>query len=287
MQLYVTLDVDQDGVVHDDRGLSFDSIAEIPRIAELFAARGVRATWFVRADGQIADAYGTPAHLLEQHDALWRSLASAGHEIAWHPHLYRRVADGAYVPETDPVACAEQLERLHEALTAAGRTFRVVRIGESFHSNQTMHAVDRLGYRIDATAIPGRGRADADRVFDWEPTPNEPYHPSVADYRVPGNPALRILEVPMTTVPILAPYDAAPLRRYVNLAVHPGMLRPGLGAFLGNGARVLATILHPDEVRPQKAHALLSNSLETVRENLDFILTSADVRSCVMSELLA
>lgn len=284
--LAVTIDIDQDGMafgVERDE-LRWTSVEIVPRLAEVFAARGVRATWFIRADNQLADVYGNAAWLLEEYEDLWSSLRDAGHDLAWHPHVYRRGESGGYETETDGSRCAEQLEWIHGDLTARGHRFGAVRVGEAFHANEAMQTLDRLGLRIDSTAIPGRKRNDAGRMFDWEPTANEPYHPSRTDYRVPGPDALSILEVPMTSIPIRAPYDEVALRRYVNLAYRADLLGPALAEH-ADGLSTLVTIVHPEEAVRSPGNPLYGEGLPEIERNLDLILARG-VTVKTMSELV-
>ena len=108
--LCVTVDIDQDGLSFGTErdALRWDSVEAVPRLAELFEKHGVRATWFVRADNQLSEVYGSAAYLLERFATHWNALQRAGHLIAWHPHVYRRT--DRWIPETDPSRCAEQLE---------------------------------------------------------------------------------------------------------------------------------------------------------------------------------
>lgn len=278
-----TVDVDNDGMVlgSERNALTWDAVAEVPRIAEVFARRSIAATWFVRADNQLADVYGDAAWLLRGRESLWSNLRAAGHSIGWHPHIVRRAGDGTFAPETDDARCAIALRTLHHSLARAGWRFTSVRVGEAFHGNQSMRALDDVGLRVDSTALPGRRRIDGVRCFDWEPTPNRPYRPSGSDYRVAGVAPLSIVEVPMTTVPVEAPYDPRPLLRYLNLAYRQKVLRAAFALHLdalGAGDHVVVTILHPEEVRPRGEHPLYAFDLETVERNVDHLLDAAGAR---------
>jgi hypothetical protein len=290
INLVVTVDVVNDGIslASERNRLSWKGLEMVAGLKEAFRTCGVPATWFLRADNQLEDVYGCPAYLWNAYEPLWRNLHESGDEIAWHPSLYHRdPVSGAYGPDRDPDRCADQLGGLHVSLRARGLTFRSVRIGEGFHSNRTMRTLSDLGFRVDATALPGRKRNDADRAFDWEPTPNEPYHPSGADYRVPAEQeGLPILEVPLTTVPIKASYDPAPRGRYINLAYHGPVFRQGITAHLDSLAHnprpevFLATIVHPEEVHEQgRSHPLYALSLFTVQENLTFLIEAIGSRA--------
>jgi hypothetical protein len=109
---------------------------------------------------------------------------------------------------------------------------------------------NRIGIEFDSSALPGRTKTDPGWQVDWATTPSRRYRPSVADYRVPGSPRLAICEVPLSTVSIRAPYDAAPLARYVDPCVHPSLLWQNLEAALAD-MEYLLCILHPDEVVPR------------------------------------
>lgn len=285
LNLLVTVDVDNDGTtIGASRDLlRWDGIAQVEALHRLFAEMHLPATWFLRADNQLADVYGSPAYLFDAHAVLWQKLRLAGDEIAWHPHLYHREPNaGKFAPDYDPQRCTDKLRATYAELRASGWECASVRIGEAFHSNEMMAALDEFGLMVDSTAIPGRVRSDAERRMDWGPTPNEPYHPSARDYRVPGADALGILEFPMTTVFIQAPYDSEPRRRYANLAYHAPLFTAAVERYLQErrAAEIevsyLTLILHPDEVvaRPE-AHPLCAYSLAAVRSNLDFLLELA------------
>lgn len=231
------------------------------------------ATWFVRGDRQIGALFGSPSDLLEKYRAAWEERIARGDEIGFHPHLYRHAA-GEWRQETDAAALREQLTETLAAMRSAGFDPRSSRIGEAFGSNEVMAALDQLGLQCDSTAMPGRVRRDAERQLDWGTTPQQPYHPSTADYRQPGTPKLRLLQVPMSMIETKTDYDRAPLLRYADLSFHHEVLRAGLGAFLAT-APLLVTVTHPSTVLPGIApqpHGLISFDLANFRRNLDFIL---------------
>ena len=284
VNLLFTIDVDNDGSQRDARApLAWESIGAIPAIKELFEAHRASLTWFVRADNQLSEVYGSASFLLQEHATLWSDLEHSGDELAWHPHLYEQTgSEKTWVAALDPDGCVNKIQTIHAELERDGFRFASVRIGEAFHCNATMRAVDALGLSVDSTAIPGVTRCDKSRVFDWGTTPNRPYHPSQDDYRIPGAVGRTILEVPMTSVPIRAAYDGRPVARYVNPTFHHEIFRALVTRYLAEEAsenRFLVTVLHPDEVVPQtSSHALYSYSLETVRQNVVFLLESLDTR---------
>jgi hypothetical protein len=288
VNLLFTIDVDNDGVEDDERtALTWKSIERIPQIGELFASFNLCLTWFVRADNQLKEVYGSAAYLLQQHQALWSQLEAAGDELGWHPHLYEWCADSRkFVADKDEQRCARKLIETRTELLAHDFVHSSVRIGEGFHSNAMMRALSDLGLQVDSTAIPGRVRDDASRSFDWGPTPNRPYYPSAADYRVPdAGDSLKILEIPMTTMPVKASYDRDSLTRYINPAFHHANFKAGLDRSFdslfptGQSECFITLILHSDEVSAEgRAHPLYSFSLETVRQNITYLLESLEAR---------
>lgn len=284
--IVITVDVDQDGITaaNERNDLSWESIGQVTPISRLLGARGLPATWFVRADNQLAEIYGNAAHLFHEFSDLWSLLRARGDEIGWHPHIYERDAAGMFACDLDDERCASKLRGIHAELAVQGLEFASVRIGEAFHGNSMMRTLSSLGLHVDSTAMPGRRRHDGVRSFDWKPTPSRPYRPSASDYRVSGDDALPIVELPMTMVAVKADYDPRPLSRYLSLAYRPSILREALGRYFAKAPddAVIVTILHPEEVRPARtANALYANSLDAVEENLEALLSRALERTSV------
>jgi hypothetical protein len=283
LPICITVDVDNDGMtLEDERNqLSWHSLEIIPKLAEMIHANGFPITWFVRADAQLRDCYGSAGFLLAEHAVLWRSLMNAGDEIGWHPHVYARGPDGRYGPERNDGPIASELRITFAELKHRGHDFTSVRMGEAIGSNAIMQTLADLGLRVDSSALPGRQRHDESRCFDWSCSPNMPYWPSRADYRKPGNPKLPILEVPMTTASVQAPYDSKPCLRYLNLAYRPDILSSALERWFDSGASkvpaaVLTLILHPDELMPRsKDHPLYASTPNALRLNLQALVKLA------------
>ena len=84
----------------------------------------------------------------------------------------------------------------------------------------------------------------------------------------------RVMEVPMSMIPIKAPYDKTPLRRYVNLSFHPMLLKQELEKFVAEN-QYMVSIIHPFEILPSiieqsglSTHPLISYSVTALVENL-------------------
>ncbi len=185
----------------------------IPALKE--SLRGVRDgaghepvfTWFIRADHQINALQGSYGWLASSHAALFASLRASGDELGWHPHFWQQEAAGSpWFQDIEHVAWqVDMLKAAHRELAAAvPEPLRSVRMGWSYHNNETMRTLDELAIAVDLSALPGYRtfnprRTRAENLFDWFSAPREPYHPSRADYRRPprgAEQALGLLEVP-------------------------------------------------------------------------------------------
>ena len=97
--LCLTVDTDPDGLsgrVTNRQALSFAGLKNLLELREEIARQAqpgnVPLTWFIRADGQLESILGSAEYLLEEHNAAWTELKKSGHELAWHPHLYRQAS---------------------------------------------------------------------------------------------------------------------------------------------------------------------------------------------------
>ena len=257
--LCLTVDTDPDGLSGQGtnrQSLQWDGLEHLQRLPHALDAipelRRIPVTWFVRADGQLESILGSPAYLLEKYESFWSTLKASGHELGWHPHLYvqPRPQDAALLI-TDPRHAQEELERLWTTLKSG---FRVTafRHGEGWHTPETYSTVERLGFRCDSTAIPGRS-GTAGHPMNWNGAPNQPYFPDSEDLCRSG-PMRPMLELPMNTWLLRAPHDTAPRLRYMNPAVHSRLFAVALKNWenackaLGSDLRVWVMIFHPDEV---------------------------------------
>lgn len=266
----VTVDIDPDNydtaIFGPETGLSWRGVEEgLPILFEL-AARVVRDlgveprfTWFVRADSELSEAYGSSLWLLDTYADLWRRRRQLGDEIAWHPH--ERGLDA--------------LVKTHDALAGTGEAFSSVRLGHAVHSNEMMSQLSEWGFSVDSSALPGRMKSDGEPAFNWMTAPAGPYFPSAIDYRRPGAEPGGLLEVPFTMISTRAAYDGAPLKRYFNLSFKPEAIVENLRD-LAAEADLLVLILHPSELlAAPRGHGLLSFSPEAVVANLEAILDAA------------
>ncbi len=200
-------------------------------------------------------------------------MKAAGDELGWHPHLYRQARpEDAALLISDPIQAQEELERLWNKLNA---TFHPTsfRNGEGWQTPETYATVERLGFRCDSTAIPGR-TGGSGHPMNWDGAPNQPYFPAADDLCRPG-PERAMLELPMNTWLLRAPHDQAPRVRYMNPAVHPRLFANALQNW-ENACNVLPAdfciwlmIFHPDEVLATRGEdALYSRSMQALGANL-------------------
>lgn len=283
--LCLTIDTDPDGLsgtTTNRQTLEWNGLEHIRNLPEELAGSNspgqIPITWFVRADGQLESILGSTGYLLEKYEGFWNEITRFGHELAWHPHLYRQAGrEESVVMITDPVEARDELERLwdliNKSLPAAA-----FRNGEGWHSPETYAVVERLGFRCDSTAIPGR-KGTKGHPMNWEGAPNGPYFP--AEDLCKSGPARDLLELPMNTWLLQAPYDTAPRVRYMNPAVHPIFFAKALKnwenacKYLAPDLHVWVMILHPDEVLPTAVEdALYARSISDVCKNLTSVVES-------------
>jgi len=278
--LCLTVDTDPDGLsgrVTNRQALSFAGLKNLLELREEIARQAqpgnVPLTWFIRADGQLESILGSAEYLLEEHNAAWTELKKSGHELAWHPHLYRQSsrAEAANLI-SDPAEAEDELERLWAGIKQSFHP-RAFRNGEGWHTPQTYAVVERFGFACDSTAIPGR-RGSHGHPMNWEKAPNQPYSPSSADLCTPGT-TRSMLELPMNTWHLEGPDDQCPRLRYMNPAVHPKLFAKALRNWenactgLKQTSYVWVMIFHPDEVDPnQPSDPLYSRSVHDLSANL-------------------
>jgi hypothetical protein len=134
-------------------------------------------------------------------------------------------------------------------------------------------------FMVDSSAIPRPRYPWEQTEKDWTITPVTPYFPSISDYRMPGQPELPILEVPMSVAHIQAPGDTGQVLRYINLAYRPELLLGPLELWLTQYSHLI-TVTHPYELIPhQPSHGLLAFEVEAFEQNLVTIQEFAMQRS--------
>ena len=151
--------------------------ANTERILRMFSEYGCRGTFFIL--GWVA----------ERDPHLVREIAAAGHEIACHSHLHRRVSS------LTPEEFREDLRRARVAIEdASGAKLAGFRAPTFSIGRQNLWALDILseeGFLYDSSIFPIH--------HDLYGFPGSPRFP----YRVPCANSRSLLEIPMTTAKIL------------------------------------------------------------------------------------
>lgn len=232
-------------------------------------------TWYVRADGQLEHAYGSVHYLLDTYIDFWRKVIVQGDELGWHPHLYT-VPDTNSQPQiiTDNMQAVDELTRIWDNIKDIPFDFPTFRMGEGWHTAETMNLVEELGFRVDSTAIPERDDSASGHPRNWRGTPNRPYYPDKQTPRLEGA-ERNLLEIPMNSWAFQASYDKAPKLRYMNPCIHAELWQQAVKHWKENlqpqENYFWTMILHPSEGMPHYEPDLLySYSLDCVRENLEY-----------------
>ena len=198
------------------------------------------ATWFLRIDPEV-DLFAPQARLLDD-------LVRRGHALAWHYH--------------GPASRVAEFAR-----HARQQGLDVSRIGFGRGSNRIFRTLSEAGFKVDSTAMPRPRYPWTKRGVDWTGSPDRPFRPSAADYRVPGWPSLDLLEIPISCTTVVAPEDTERVVRYLNLAYHPRMFQPALVQWVSEHDH-LVTITHPYELVQGPSHGLLAFESGTLEENV-------------------
>ena len=268
-RVFITIDLDMADYTATGEWTRFDEVelAFEPLFA-LLEQYDAPATWFLRMDSQIEALYGDPRYILRQHAKRMHRLVASGHDLQWHHHGYR-LENGCWKQDMDDARLCDAISHYGQIAIDEGMT--IARMGWGYHSNATMHATAALGFAYDSSAIPRPVYPWALTQCDWSTTPQTPYRPSLADYRVPpqkGDTALPMLEIPMSTAIVPSPRDTMPVRRYIDLSYREQAFDAALQNLPASLDPLL--ILHPYECIPVtgRHHDLLSFSLDTVAHNL-------------------
>lgn len=230
-------------------------------------------TWYVRADGQLEHAYGSVRYLLDEYAEFWQKAMNRGDELGWHPHLYTLPEDDSQ-PEiiTDPKRAIPELERIWQQIRDIPFDFKSFRMGESWHTAETLALIEQFGFSIDSSAISGRDDSASEHPRNWSETPNRPYYPDKYSPRLEGQ-KRDLLEIPMNSWFYQASYDKAPKLRYLNPCIHSDLWEQALNRWKTSldesDNTVWVMILHPVEAMPRKDRDFLyAFSLETMQGNL-------------------
>jgi peptidoglycan/xylan/chitin deacetylase (PgdA/CDA1 family) len=268
----LTFDLDLVDYVAGEPAIEELTVA-VPALLDILDERQCPATWFVRLDAHTRAVHGDAEFIFRHHAGIISRLLARGDEIGWHLHSYRQSDGGQWKANTDVQAVLADLAA--HAPLARARGLRAVRMGWGFHTNETMRFIADAGFEIDSSAIPRPRYPWDEGTKDWAVTPLMPYRPSSADYRIPGEPSLPLVEIPMSVAAIAAHNDTQEVLRYVNPAFIPHALANPVRSWFGTHD-LLVTVTHPYELlRRRSPHPLLAGSLDAFAANVDAIAAAA------------
>lgn len=229
--------------------------------------KSVKTTWFVRIDNQIASDFGSADYILKKYSAEFDWLRSNGHEIGWHHHAYV-YRNGIWQQNTLDSEVLLQVKEFGAVARDYG--MNLSRMGWGQMSDSVMVALDELGFVIDSSAMPKPIYAWDQLKRDWSMCPAEAYHPHRGNYQLRGD--LRILEVPMSTVPLPLSSDTEPgVIRYINPLYYHSRF---VSAMRSSVTSSPVLIFHPYELRKASStHPLLSFSITELVRNTDWLLS--------------
>jgi hypothetical protein len=265
MDVIVTFDLDHiscNNKFYETSNVSFDYKDTLLHLYEYFDKKGIRDfTAFVRIDNQVKNLFGDHLHVF--------NLLPPTPDIGWHPHCCRN-----NLPEYDTDQIIREMWQVYIS-THVVRECKVFRMGGAVMDGKILDALEKMGFLIDSSAMPGCQRDDAHRKYDWSITGNNNYVPGVEDHRCSGTPQRKIVEVPMTTIPIPAPYDKSVKRRYINPTIRKEIFQPAFAAcchFLPH----LVVTFHPDQLMDGYEDDLYIYGISNFVDNMNFIHAELD-----------
>ncbi|MEZ5652746.1 MAG: polysaccharide deacetylase family protein [Burkholderiaceae bacterium] len=271
----------------------------VPYMLEVLERADVRITFFI---------VGIDAERDENRSAL-RSIVEAGHEVGNHSHEHE-----PWLHEYTPEQVRDELTRAHRAIErASGQTPEGFR-GPGFSwSPEVLTALHELGYRYDASTLPTWLGPIARAYYFWSArlTPEERERRKglfgqwrdgrrpVAPYWWSMGGQDRLLEIPVTTIPVLrtpfhfsylaylARFSRPLMSAYLKLAllmcrlmrVEPSFLLHPLDVIGGDKAPQLAFFPGMDLSSETKTELLLS-VLQEIHRHFDIVPMGAHARAC-------
>jgi len=219
-------------------------------------------TVFVREDAETIKSFGC-----EYFCDLVKSIQSlAPIEIGWHPHFFD---EGKAIKDENFL-----LYNLRKILEQSEfvQNCKLVRVGACQSGNLIMEFLAE-SFEIDSSAMSRCVRRDSLRWYDWSETDGKIYRPSLADYRIAKAPAHDILEVPITTLNVLAPYDELPKRRILNPSVRAPIFQKAVSESKNylSSLDCLVVACHAEELESGYTNDLHAYGLDNFFENLFFL----------------
>jgi len=228
-------------------------------------------TWFIRCDDTISNELKHAGSFLDYISKFIIKREKIGDSFGFHPHFYKKIKNDKWEFE-DRKSFQENI--IFRAVEGWKKYFgqypKLSRMGEAYMNNNIAKTLDLIKVKIDSTALPNRKRIDKIFNFDWTKTPEEPYKPSIKDYRKPGTISRNFIEIPFTMIPIKTYYDKDYYKRYFNLAFKNSLIKNALKNFTNDSKKIIATF-HPHELFYKKNNKLFINEPLDLNNNINFI----------------
>lgn len=245
-----------------------------------------KLTVLIRSDTYMNDMFGDHAYCARASYDFFDGLRSDGHEIGWHPHLWRWLND-RWMAELDDIEFMKGC--FAKGFNCLCDYFQVksVRTGWDFMSNEVMHTLESLGLQTDFSALPGLKVQEITQGYecDWIGAPTHFYFPSRDDYRRPSaKDCVHVLEMPitLTETPNLirwirpltdrfrminrAPSRYEPLNIAKNLMFNKAAFYEAVNECNAKHTSYILTYFHPSDL----IHARLF-SMEFFQTNIEFL----------------
>jgi len=224
-------------------------------------------TVFAREDAETIQGFGFNYFF----DVVKSIRSHAPIEIGWHPHFF----DNGSAIKDEQLLLSELKKVLEESEFV--RDCNLVRVGACQSGNSIMGFLAE-SFKIDSSAMSRCVRKDYLRWYDWSETDGKIYRPSLADYRLAGIPDHNILEVPITTLNILAPYDQLPKRRILNPSFKSAIFQKSVtdSKDMLSSLDCLVVACHAEELESGYTNDLHVYGLDNFFENLIFLEKTFD-----------
>lgn len=260
--------------------LSWSSLEEgIPIINNLLRdysdsfGEPIKFTWFLLSDKRQKENNNEYVHIFKKYKLIWDSLTSQGDELGLHVHLIEKQGD-LWVQSIDDDKNIETIKEMMREWKSHFK-FKSIRVGYCYQSNRLMELWNKLGFKIDSTALPKR-RMEGRQYFDWKETPEKPFFPSKSNYKIPGKDHYNLLEVPFSIFLSKLKDDKEPVYRYLNLSFHPSIIKEPIKNYVRNKL-VFHSVTHFFEFIPRfnlskEENLLISFYKESLVQNLNQII---------------
>lgn len=269
--IYVTFDIDmcnygnEKWIMIDEFENCFEDIKKI-----LAKYKEIKTTWFIRIDENIKEIYGEPEYIFNKYKNKIEWLKDNNHEIGWHYHSYVNNG-GKWKQNIDENIILNEIKRYGKIALLYG--IKSIRMGWGYHTNKTIELVNKLGFKVDSSAIP-RPKYKWDKLEkNWEITSINAYNPSKIDYRIETDDNHKICELPITTTKIKTSYDEEEnILRYINPAYKKKVFQKAIEQV--SEFKNVVLIMHPYEIseKYKQSNELISFSIKDFEENLKFII---------------